>query len=364
MPTAVTALSVAGPDARFATVVIERREPGPTDVVVDLGFVGVCHSDVHAARNDWGFSTYPLVPGHEMTGVVSGVGAQVTRYAVGDRVAVGNLLDSCRDCGNCARGLEQYCLRGAVGAYNSVDRSGRATAGGFSQRIVVDQDFVLRLPAGMDPAAGAPLLCAGITMYSALREWRAGPGMRVAIAGMGGLGHVGVRIAAALGADVTVLSRTLANAADARRFGATQVYATTDGAPTTTLAGTFDLIISTVSATSDTAPLLNLLTTDGTLVMAGAPVAPLTAPVGLLIGGRRRLAGTSIGGIAQTQEMLDFCAAHGIVADVEVIPADRIHEAYRRLDAGDVRYRFVLDVATLRGPAAPQPGDGSSAPAG
>lgn len=342
MPIPVKAVSVAAPGAPFTTSVAERRDPGPADVLIDIAYAGVCHSDLHMARNDWGFSTYPLFPGHEITGVVAGVGSAVTRHAVGDRVAVGNLLSSCRTCPDCVAGREQYCRGGGV-----VGTAGAADRGGFSQKIVVDQDFVLRVPDGMDLAAGAPLLCAGITMYSALRHWRAGPGKRVAVAGLGGLGHLGVKIAAALGAEVTVLSRTPAKAGDSRRFGAAHHVALSDDAAVAGLAGTFDLIISTLSGTSDTAPLLALLDTDGTLVMAGAPLEPLTAPVGLLIGGRRSVAGTSIGGIAETQEMLDFCAANGITAEVETITADQIHRVYDRLDAADVHYRLVLDTSTL-----------------
>ncbi|MQY20578.1 NAD(P)-dependent alcohol dehydrogenase [Nocardia macrotermitis] len=347
MPTLVKALSVADAGAPFRTTTIERRDLGATDVLIDIAYVGVCHSDVHFVRNDWGFSTYPMVPGHEITGVVAAVGTAVTRHAVGDPVAVGNLIDSCRECRNCRAGREQYCQRGSVGTYNSVDRDGVPTSGGYSQKIVVDQDFVLKLPPSLNIAAAAPLLCAGITMYSALRHWRVGPDSRVAIAGMGGLGHLGVKLAAAMGAQVSVISRTSANAWDAKRFGAVCHYALDDDTTLTALAGRFDLIISTVSATSDTAPLLNLLDTDGTLVMAGAPVEPLSAPVGLLIGGHRSLAGTSIGGIAETQEMLDFCAEHRITAEVEIIPATGIEQAFARLDAADVHYRLVIDAATF-----------------
>jgi alcohol dehydrogenase (NADP+) len=347
VPTTVKALSVPYASAPFGTVTIERRDLGAADVLIDIAYVGVCHSDLHFVRNDWGFSAYPMVPGHEITGVVSAAGQEVTRHAVGDRVAVGNLLDSCRACGNCRSGLQQYCRQGAIGTYNSVGRDGLPTAGGYSQKIVVDQDFALRVPQALDMAAAAPLLCAGITMYSALRHWRAGPGTRVAIAGMGGLGHLGVKLAAAMGAEVSVLSRTLANEKDGRRFGAAHYYALNEEPAPSTLAGRFDLIISTVSVSTDTAPLLSMLDTDGTLVMAGAPAQPLSAPVGLLISGRRSLAGTSIGGIAETQQMLDFCAAHHISAEIEIIRADQVEHAFARLDAADVHYRLVIDASTL-----------------
>ena len=329
----VKALSVARAGGPLEAVRIPRREPGPADIVVDVAYAGVCHSDVHLARNDWGYSTYPMVLGHEVTGLVSAVGAEVTAHAVGDRVAAGMLLASCGTCPSCRAGREQYCTGGG---------GAPADAGGFSERIVIGQDFALSLPAGLDLAAAAPLMCAGVTMFSALREWGAGPGVRVAIAGLGGLGHLGVRLAAAMGARVSVLSRSPAREQDARRFGATGFHLLAD-AP----ANEFDLIISTVSAVTDLAPMLALLDVDGTLVMAGAPVTPLSVPVGPLITGRRRLAGTSIGSLREAREMLDFCAAHAITAEVEIIEADQMGTAFARLDAADTRYRLVLDTATL-----------------
>ncbi|GIJ43312.1 dehydrogenase [Virgisporangium aliadipatigenens] len=345
MPVAVNAYSVEYAGAPLTPITLERRDPGRTELLVDVAYVGVCHSDVHFARDDWGISRFPMVPGHEITGVVAAVGPDVTRYVPGDRVGIGNLLDSCRTCANCRAGRQQYCLGGAVSTYNSIDRTGTPTAGGYSEKILVEQDYALRVPDALDLAAAAPLLCAGVTMYSALRHWNAGPGTRVAIAGLGGLGHLGVRFAAAMGAEVSVLSRTAAKAADSARFGAAHHYTTAEAAG---LGGRFDLIVSTLSTAADTAPFLALLATDGTLVMAGAPAAPLTAPVGLLIGGRRSVAGTSIGGIGETQEMLDFCVAHGIAAEIEVIGADALDTAFGRLDAADVRYRLVLDATTLR----------------
>jgi uncharacterized zinc-type alcohol dehydrogenase-like protein len=329
----VKALSVAHAGAPLEPVRITRREPGPDEIAIDVAYAGVCHSDVHLARNDWGYSTYPVVLGHEVTGLVSAAGADVTAHAVGDRVAVGMLLGACRTCPNCRAGREQYCTGGG---------GAPADAGGFSQRIVTGQDFALALPPGLDLAAAAPLMCAGITMFSALREWGAGPGARVAIAGLGGLGHLGVKLAAAMGARVTVLSRSPAREQDARRFGATAFHTVGD-APT----GAFDLIISTVSAVTDLAPMLALLDVDGTLVMAGAPTTPLSVPVGPLITGRRRLAGTSIGSLREAGELLAFCAAHAITAEVEIIKADQMGTAFARLDAADARYRLVLDAATL-----------------
>jgi alcohol dehydrogenase (NADP+) len=345
------ALSVPRAGAPFDAVTITRRDLGATDVLIDIAYTGVCHSDVHMARDDWGYSVFPMVPGHEITGIVSAVGAGVTRYAVGDRVAVGNIIDSCRACDYCRSGRQQYCRRGNVGAYNSADGDAVTAAGGFSEKIVVDQDFVLGVPQAMDMAAAAPLLCGGITMYSALRHWKVGPGTRVAIAGMGGLGHLGVKMAAAMGADVSVLSRTLANEQDGRRFGAAHYHAMSEEGMPGKLAGSFDLIVSAVSESPDTAPLLSMLDTDGTLVIAGATVQPLAAPAVLLITGRRSLAGTSIAGIEETRQMLDFCAAHHIGAEIEVIRASQIDQAFARLDAADVHYRFVIDASTFSAPS-------------
>jgi uncharacterized zinc-type alcohol dehydrogenase-like protein len=327
------ALTVSHAGAPLEPTRITRREPGPAEITVDVAYTGICHSDLHMARNDWGYSTYPTVLGHEVTGLVSAVGTDVTAHTIGDRVAVGMLLGSCGTCPSCRAGQEQYCTGGG---------GAPADAGGFSERIVVGQDFALSLPASLDMAAAAPLMCAGITMFSALREWGAGPGVRVAIAGLGGLGHLGVKLAAAMGAQVSVLSRSQAREQDARRFGATG-YHTVPDAP----AGAFDLIISTVSAVTDLAPMLTLLDVNGTLVMAGAPTTPLSVPVGPLITGRRRLAGTSIGSLREARAMLDFCTTHGITAEVEIIEADRMGTAFARLDAADVRYRLVLDAATL-----------------
>ncbi len=327
--------------------VIERREVGPNDVLIEIKYAGICHSDIHTVRGEWGPQSYPLAPGHEIVGIVTDVGTAVTRHRVGDRVGVGCFVNSCRECANCRNGDEQYCLNAGVPTYGGVDRDGTITQGGYSTHVVVDADFVLSVPEGIDFAAAAPLLCAGITTYSPLRRWGAGPGKKVAIVGLGGLGHMGVKIAHALGAEVTVLSQSLKKQEDGLRLGADDYYATSDPATFEQLAGTFDLIINTVSAPIDADAYLRLLAVDGTLVNVGAPPEPMSLDVFSLIGGRRSFAGSMIGGIRETQEMLHFCAEHGIAADVELISADQINEAYERVLASDVRYRFVIDTATL-----------------
>jgi uncharacterized zinc-type alcohol dehydrogenase-like protein len=332
----------------LAPAVIERREVGPNDVLIEVTHAGICHSDIHTVRGDWGPQPYPLVPGHEIVGVVSEVGAAVTGHRVGDRVGVGCMVNSCRECANCRSGNEQYCLNGMVGTYGAVDRDGTVTQGGYSTHVVVDADFVLRVPDGIDSAAAAPLLCAGITTYSPLRRWGAGPGKQVAVVGLGGLGHMAVKLAHAMGAEVTVLSQSLKKQEDGLRLGADHYSTTSDPDTFTQLAGRFDLIVNTVSASIDVDAYLSLLGVDGVLVNVGAPAEPMSLNVMSLIGSRRAYAGSMIGGIAETQEMLDFCAAHGIGAEVEVIAANRVNDAYERVLASDVRYRFVIDTATLR----------------
>jgi uncharacterized zinc-type alcohol dehydrogenase-like protein len=327
---------------------IERRAVGPNDVLIAIEYAGICHSDIHTVNGDWGPQPFPVVPGHEIVGVVAEVGADVTGHGVGDRVGVGCMVNSCGECANCRNGNEQYCLNGMVPTYAGTDRDGTTTQGGYSTHVVVDADFVLRVPEGVAPAAAAPLLCAGITTYSPLRRWGAGPGKQVAVVGLGGLGHMAVKLAAAMGAEVTVLSQSLKKQEDGLRLGATHYHATSDPDTFAQLAGRFDLIVNTVSAPIDVDAHLSLLAVDGTLVNVGAPAEPLSLNVMSLIGGRRNYAGSMIGGIAETQQMLDFCAEHGIGADVEVIPADRVNEAYQRVLASDVRYRFVIDAATLR----------------
>jgi uncharacterized zinc-type alcohol dehydrogenase-like protein len=343
----VHAYAAPGPSEPLAPTVIERRAVGPNDVLIEIKYAGICHSDIHTVRGDWGPQPYPLVPGHEIVGIVTEVGSAVTRHRLGDRVGVGCMVNSCGECTNCRNGDEQYCLRGMVPTYGGVDRDGTVTQGGYATHVVVDADFVLSVPEGIDFVAAAPLLCAGITTYSPLRRWGAGPGKKVAIVGLGGLGHVAVKIAHALGAEVTVLSQSLKKQEDGRRLGADHYYATSDPATFEQLAGRFDLIVNTVSAHIDVDAYLSLLAVDGTLVNVGAPAEPLSLNVFSLIGARRSYAGSMIGGIRETQEMLDFCAEHHIGADIELISADKINDAYDRVLASDVRYRFVIDTATL-----------------
>ncbi|WP_159793726.1 NAD(P)-dependent alcohol dehydrogenase [Puerhibacterium puerhi] len=328
-------------------ITIERRDVGPTDVLIAIRYAGVCHSDIHTVRGEWGPITYPQVVGHEIVGEVVEVGAEVTKHAVGDRVGVGCMVDSCRECENCKAGMENYCLKGNTQTYASVDRDGTITQGGYSTHVVVDEDFVLRVPESIPYEAAAPLLCAGITTYSPLARWNAGPGKQVAVVGMGGLGHMAVKIAATMGAEVTVLSRTLAKREDALAFGATAHLSTADDATFEALADRFDLIVNTVSAPLELDRYLSLLRLDGTMVNVGAPPQPLPLHVFTLFNNRRSFAGSSIGSIAETQEMLDFCAEHGIAPEVELISADKINDAYERVLSSDVRYRFVIDTATL-----------------
>jgi uncharacterized zinc-type alcohol dehydrogenase-like protein len=341
------ARATPGPKAPFERATVERRDPGPKDVVIRIAYAGICHSDIHTARNEWGPAMFPLVPGHEITGVVEEIGSAVTRHQVGDRVGVGCMVDSCRECENCAIGEEQYCVPGNVGTYNAMGKDGLPTAGGYSSHIIVDEDFVLRVPESLDLDVAAPLLCAGITLYSPLRHWEAGPGKRVGIVGFGGLGHMGVKIAAALGAEVTVFSQTLAKREDGLRFGAVDYVATRDRSALAPLARSFDLVISTVSASTSIDRFLGLLRLDGTLVNVGAPPEPMSVGAYSLMVNRRRLAGSGIGGIRETQEMLDFCAEQGIGAEIETIHADRIDEAWDRVVDSDVRYRFVIDATTV-----------------
>jgi uncharacterized zinc-type alcohol dehydrogenase-like protein len=334
-------------DAPLAPLQIERRELGPDDVRIDIRFCGICHSDIHFTRGEWGEVPYPAIPGHEIAGIVAAVGDQVTGFKPGDRVGVGCMVNSCRECENCQDGEEQYCLKGNTGTYGSTDRDGTITYGGYSDHVVVNQDFVLRIPDSLELDVAAPLLCAGITTYSPLRHWGAGPGKQVAVVGLGGLGHMAVKLANAMGAEVTVLSQSLSKKDDGLKLGANRYYATSDDATFEQLAGSFDLIINTVSAKLEIGRFLGLLKTDGALVNVGAPPEPLPVPVFPLLLQRRSFAGSAIGGIRETQEMLDFCAEHGIGAEIERISADRINEAWERVLTSDVRYRFVIDNATL-----------------
>ncbi|STX06927.1 NAD(P)-dependent alcohol dehydrogenase [Kocuria rosea] len=343
----VNAYAAPSADAPLEPTTITRREVGPNDVLIEIAYAGICHSDIHTVNGDWGPQHYPLVPGHEIVGTVAEIGPEVTGHAVGDRVGVGCMVNSCGQCTTCRNGDEQYCAEGMVPTYGGADRDGTITQGGYSTHVVVDAGFVLSVPESLDFAAVAPLLCAGITTYSPLRRWGAGPGRKVAVVGLGGLGHLAVKIAAAMGAEVTVLSQSLKKKEDGLRLGAEHYYATSDRAAFEQLAGSFDLVLNTVSAVIDVDAYLSLLTVDGALVNVGAPAEPLSLNVFSLIGGRRTYAGSMIGGIAETQEMLDFCAEHGIVPETELISADRVNEAYERVLASDVRYRFVIDAATL-----------------
>ncbi|MEU7117858.1 NAD(P)-dependent alcohol dehydrogenase [Streptomyces zaomyceticus] len=343
----VPAYAAPAANAPLERTTVPRRPVGEHDVLIDIKYAGICHSDIHQARDGWGEGIFPMVPGHEIAGIVAEIGPGVTRFQVGDRVGVGCFVDSCRECEYCAQGLEQYCTRGMTGTYNALDENGEPTYGGYSSHIVVDENYTLRIPEGIDLDEAAPLLCAGITLYSPLAHWGAGPGKKVAIVGLGGLGHMGVKIAHAMGAEVTVLSQSLKKQEDGLKLGADHYYATSDPATFTELAGTFDLVISTVSAPLDFNAYLGLVRTGGALVNVGAPEEPVSLSLFSLIGGRKTLAGSMIGGIAETQEMLDFCAAHGLGAEIEVIRGEQINEAYERVLASDVRYRFVIDASTI-----------------
>ena len=346
----VTAYAAPSATEPLVRTTITRREVGPHDVAFDIHFAGICHSDIHTVRDEWGKANYPVVPGHEIAGIVTEVGSEVTKYRVGDRVGVGCFVDSCRECPQCRAGEEQYCTNpGMVGTYNAVGRDGQPTQGGYSGAIVVDENYVLRIPDSLPLDAAAPLLCAGITLYSPLRHWNAGPDTRVAVIGLGGLGHMGVKLAHAMGAHVTVLSQSLKKMEDGLRLGADEYYATSDSATFEKLAGSFDLILNTVSANLPLGDYLQLLRLDGTLVELGMPEKPMSVPAGALIFGRRRIAGSLIGGIRETQEMLDFCAEHDVRPEIEVIAPEYINEAYERVLASDVRYRFVIDTSSLRG---------------
>jgi uncharacterized zinc-type alcohol dehydrogenase-like protein len=329
--------------------VIDRRDPGPNDVQIEILFCGVCHSDLHTVRDEWDTPTYPCVPGHEIVGRVVAVGSSVTRFRIGDHAAVGCMVDSCRSCRSCDEGLEQYCdQRKVTWTYGSPDRkSGGVTYGGYSTTIVVDQHFVAHLPASLDPAAAAPLLCAGITTYSPLRHWNTGPGSRVGIVGLGGLGHMGVKLAHAMGAHVTLFTTSPEKIDDARRMGADDVVVTTDARAQNS--APLDLIIDTVALSHDLNRYLGALDRDGAMVLVGLPPTPHPAVIaGRLTSRRRSLAGSGIGGMAETQEMLDFCGTHGIVCDIEMIRIQQINEAYERMLRSDVKYRFVIDLASLR----------------
>jgi uncharacterized zinc-type alcohol dehydrogenase-like protein len=349
MPTKTNAYAAAKANAPLAPFTIDRRDPGPDDVAIDILFCGVCHSDLHQAKDEWGNGIFPMVPGHEIIGRVSKVGKNVTKVKVGELAGVGCLVDSCHDCASCRADHEQFCVKGSAFTYNGTEMDRKTpTYGGYATSIVTPQAFVLRIPEGLDPAAAAPLLCAGITTYSPLKQFNCKPGDKVGVVGLGGLGHMAVKLAAAMGAEVTMLSTSRAKEADAHRLGAKGFELTSDATTFQKCAGQFDLIIDTISAPHDYNAYLGMLRPYGTMVVVGVPPEAVPVHAFSLIQGNRRLAGSLIGGLAETQEMLDFCAAKKVVSDVEVIPMQKINEAYERMLKGDVRYRFVIDLASLR----------------
>ncbi len=347
-PTTLTtpAYAAQSPTSPLAPFTIERRAPGPREVLLDVRYCGVCHSDLHQARDEWGGGLFPMVPGHEIVGQVAQVGAEVTAWKVGDAVGVGCLVDSCRHCEACDAGEEQYCA-GSVGTYNATGKDGLPTYGGYSTRLTVSEDFLVRIPAGIPLDRAAPLLCAGITTYSPLRHFGVKAGDAIAVVGLGGLGHMGVKLAKAMGAQVTVLSHSPTKREDALKLGADDFVVTTGPEAFAANAGRFSFILDTVSAPHDYNAYLGLLARDGTMVVVGAPPEPTPVAAFPLIFGRKRLAGSLIGGIKETQAMLDFCAEHGVASDIELIPIQQINEAYERMLRGDVRYRFVIDLASL-----------------
>lgn len=345
----IKAFGTQAADKPLGELTIQRRKPTAVDVEIEILYCGICHSDLHTARNEWRGTVYPCVPGHEIVGMVTAVGSNVKGFKVGDKAGVGCMVDSCRDCEYCKQDLQQYCANGWIGTYNSPDKHlGARTYGGYSESITVDQNYVLRLPENLDLAATAPLLCAGITTYSPLSHWKVGPGMKVAIVGIGGLGHMGVKIAKAMGAQVVVITTSKGKVEDAKRLGADDVILSTDPEQMKANAGTLHFILDTVSAQHNVNAYMALLKVDGTLVLVGAPEDPLAMEPFTVIFGRKNFAGSLIGGIAETQEMLDFCGKHNITSDIELISPDRINEAYERLLKSDVRYRFVIDMATAK----------------
>jgi len=326
----------------------DRRSVGIHDVELDIKFAGICHSDIHQAKEEWGPAIFPMVPGHEIAGVVTSVGSNVTKFKVGDHIGVGVFVDSCRKCEQCLMGLQQYCQEGMTGTYNGYERDGKTIAtGGYSNRFVINEDYAVHIPANLSLDGVAPLLCAGITLWSPLKHWKAKAGTKVAVMGLGGLGHMGVKFAVAMGAEVTVLSHSPSKEADARAMGAHHFVSTKDPENFKAIAKSFDLILNTVSAELEIDDYLNLLKQDGTLVVIGLPGKPYSVNVGTLLGARRSMAGSMIGGMPELQEMLDFCGTHNILSDVEVIKADYINKAYERTIASDVKYRFVIDASTF-----------------
>ena len=344
---AFAAQSATSPLAPFS---IARREPTARDVEIDILFCGVCHSDLHFARNEWGFTSFPVVPGHEILGRVTRIGKEVRKFKVGDLAAVGCLVDSCRTCSSCKSGLEQFCTGGPVFSYNGPDKhSGGMTFGGYSEKIVVDEEYTLKVPSNLDPARAAPLLCAGITTYSPLRKWGAGKGKKVGIVGLGGLGHMGVKFAHAFGAHTVLFTTSENKIADGKKLGADEVVISKDADAMAKHASSFDIILDTVSADHDLNAYLSLVKLDGSMVLVGVPPNPQPVAAFSLIMPRKNLSGSLIGGIAETQEMLDFCGTHNVVCDIELIRMQQINEAYERMLRSDVKYRFVIDMASLKG---------------
>lgn len=334
--------------AELTEFVFERRSLRPRDVALDVYYSGICHSDIHQAREEWGPSIFPMVPGHEIVGKVIQIGSQVSKFKVGELIGVGVFIDSCRNCASCAQGLEQYCVEGMTGTYNALERDGKTVAlGGYSNKFVVDEDYAVHIPPNLDLSGVAPLMCAGITLFSPLKNWHAGPGKKIGIMGLGGLGHMGVKFAHALGAETTVFSHSPEKESDARSMGADHFINTKNAAELSKLKQTFDLILNTVSADLDLEPYLQLLKLDGTLVVIGLPGKPYAINAGTLLGQRRSLAGSMIGGVSELQQMLNFCSEHNIVSDVEVINSNYINTAYERTVASDVKYRFVIDASTF-----------------
>jgi uncharacterized zinc-type alcohol dehydrogenase-like protein len=346
--TTTKSYAAQSPDTDLTPWTFERREVGPHDVRIEIAFCGVCHSDLHQIKNEWFPGIFPMVPGHEIVGRISQVGGHVKKFKVGELAGVGCMVDSCQVCGNCQDGLEQYCLEGNTQTYNNLGRDGQPTYGGYSTTIVVREEFVVSVSDKLDLAAVAPLLCAGITTYSPLRYWKVGRGHKLAVVGLGGLGHMGVKFGVAFGAEVTVLSTSPSKEADAKALGAHHFVVTSDEEQLKAVQGSFDFILDTVAADHDIPLYLSLLKTSGTHILVGAPPKPMEIPAFALIPGRKSVAGSTIGGIAETQEMLDFCAEHDIVSDIELIDIKDITAAYERMVKGDVRYRFVIDIATLQ----------------
>ncbi|CAN2196814.1 AdhP Zn-dependent alcohol dehydrogenases [Candidatus Nanopelagicaceae bacterium] len=344
----VRGLAALTANAPLTPYTFSRRDIGPNDVAVAIKYAGICHSDIHQVKEEWGGAIFPMVPGHEISGVVSSIGSAVSKFAVGDLIGIGVFIDSCRNCANCNQGLEQYCESGMTPTYNGLERDGiTPTMGGYSDGYVINENYAVKIPANLDLAAVAPLLCAGITLYSPLKYWNAGPGKKIAVMGFGGLGHMGVKFAHAMGAEVTVLSHSPSKEADARKLGADHFVVTSDPAQLKNVKRSFDLILNTVSAEHNINDYLGLLATNGTLVVIGLPGVPFAVNADSLLSGRRSMAGSMIGGVSETQEMLNFCGEKNIVSEIELIDASYVNEAYERTIKSDVRFRFVIDIATL-----------------